>query len=90
MPGFIIAIASALGISPLRLIAYGAIALTVVVGAASIRRHYINLGWEKAITAVKKQDARSKAAADEVERRANDCSANSFWDVVTRSCKVDQ
>lgn len=90
MPGFVLAIASALGISPLRLIAYGAIVLTVVVGAATIRQHYINHGWNKAIAAVKKQDDRAKAAAEKVERKANACSESSYWDVITQGCKEDQ
>lgn len=78
-----------LGLSPLRAIAYGAIVAAVLVAGLTIRQHYINLGWNKAITAVKKQDERAKDAAEQVERKANECSENSYWDVISASCKAD-
>ncbi len=90
MPGFVGIIAAFFGISPLRLIAYAAILAAIVIGAVTIRQHYINLGWNKAISAVKKQDDRARAAAETVERRANQCSENSYWDVLTQGCREDQ
>lgn len=89
MPAFIITVARWFGISPFRLVAYAIIAIAVVAGAATIRQHYINLGWDKAITAVKKQDAKAKAAADEVERKAGACAIDSYWDVIAATCKGD-
>ena len=88
MPAFIIAIAGCFGISPLRVIVYGALIMSVVIGAATIRHHYIQLGWNKAITAVKKQDDRAKAAADAVDKQASECAANSYWDVIAQSCRA--
>lgn len=90
MPAFLLAIALKLGISPMRLITYGVIAFIALGGALTIRQHYINLGWKKAISAVKKQDDKSKAAAEAVDRKADECAANSFWDVISQGCKEDK
>jgi hypothetical protein len=61
-----------------------------VTGALVVRQHYVNLGYAKAIAAVKKQDDRAVAAADKVQQRADDCAANSWWDVILQSCKLEQ
>lgn len=91
MPMLIITIAGWFGINPLRLIAYAAVAFAIVVGALTIRQHYVNLGWSKAITAVKKQDDRAVAAAEKVEQKAAVCTdANGYWDVVTQGCKLEE
>lgn len=90
MPGFIIAAASFLGINPLRLIAYAAVVVAVIVGGLTIRQHYVNLGYAKAIAAVKKQDDRAVAAADRVQQKADECAANSWWDVVSQGCKLEE
>lgn len=68
---------------------YAGVAVAVIAAGVTIRQHYINLGWSKAITAVKKQDERAKAAAEQVDRKANECSENSYWDVISASCKAD-
>lgn len=90
MPMFIVTVAEWFGISPFRLIAYAAIAITVITGAVTIRQHYINLGYHNAIAAVKKQDDKAKSAAEKVEKKANDCSDSSYWDVITQGCKGDE
>jgi hypothetical protein len=90
MPGFILAIAGVFGISPLRIIIYSVATVAVIGGAIAIRQHYVNLGYHNAIAAVKKQDDRAKAAADKVQQKADDCAANSYWDVLTQSCMGDR
>lgn len=90
MPPFILTIAGWFGISVFRLIAYAAIAATVAGGAIVVRQHYINKGYASAISAVKKQDDRAKAAAETVETKAAVCSdTNGYWDVITQGCKLD-
>lgn len=89
MPAFIGAAAAFLGINPLRLIAYAAVVVAITVGAITIRQHYVNLGYSKAIAAVKKQDDRAVAAADRVQQKADECVANSWWDVVSQGCKLE-
>ena len=90
MPGFITVIASALGLHPLRLILYGAVALAAITGVLTIRQHYINKGYAGAIAAVKKQDDRAMAAAEKVERKTAVCTeANGYWDVITQDCKLE-
>ena len=49
-----------------------------------VRQQYVNLGYAKAIAAVKKQDDRAVAAADKVQQRADDCAA-SWWDVISQA-----
>jgi hypothetical protein len=90
MPVIILTIASWLGISPFRLIAYAAIVAAVIVGAITIRQHYINLGYHNAIVAVKKQDDKAKVAAEKVERKANECTDNSYWDVISQNCHLSE
>jgi hypothetical protein len=90
MPTLILTVAGWFGISPFRLIAYAAIVAAVIVGAITIRQHYINLGYHNAIVAVKKQDDKAKAAAEKVERKANECAADNYWDVISQSCKGDE
>ena len=75
MPALILTIAGCFGISPLRLIIYAVAVVAVVTGALVVRQHYVNLGYAKAIAAVKKQDDRAVAAADKVQQRADDCAA---------------
>jgi hypothetical protein len=89
MAAIVLTIASFFGISPLRLIVYALLAIAAVAGALTIRQHYVNLGYAKAITAVKKQDDRAVAAANEVQKRADECSADSWWDVISQSCKLE-
>jgi hypothetical protein len=90
MRALILTIAGWFGISPLRLIIYAVAVVAVVTGALVVRQHYVNLGYAKAIAAVKKQDDRAVAAADKVQQRADDCAANSWWDVILQSCKLEQ
>lgn len=63
------------------------IAIVALIAAGIIRQHYINVGWEKAIVAVKKQDDKAKAAATEVERKVGECADDNYWDVITQGCK---
>jgi hypothetical protein len=82
-------IANLFGISVFRLIIYAAIFAAVVAGALTIRQHYVNLGYKHAIAAVKKQDDRAVAAANQVEAKAAKCDAtNGFWDVVSQNCRL--
>lgn len=91
MPAIILTIAGWFGINPLRLIIYAALAVSVTVGALAVRQHYINKGYASAISAVKKQDDRAKAAAEKVETKAAVCSdTNGYWDVITQGCKLDE
>lgn len=83
-------IAGFLGISALRLGLYVALIAAIVGGALTIRQHYINKGFNNAIVAVKKQDDKAAAAADKVRRRADECSENSWWDVISQSCKLEE
>jgi hypothetical protein len=89
MMAIVLTIANFFGISPLRLIVYAGLTVAIVGGAITIRQHYINLGYRNAIAAVKKQDASAKAVADKVQQKADACAANSYWDVLTQSCKGD-
>lgn len=85
----ILFIANLFGISVFRLAIYAAVFVAVVSGALIIRHHYVALGYAKAIAAVKKQDDRAVAAAEKVQRKADECSANSWWDVVSQNCKTE-
>jgi hypothetical protein len=82
-------VAEFFGISVLRLGIYAGCIALALGGAATIRQHYINKGYHSAIDAVKKQDDRAVAAADRVKKRADECSADSWWDVVSQSCKLE-
>lgn len=82
-------IANLFGISVFRLAVYAAIGVAVVSGALVIRHHYVALGYHKAIADVKKQDDRAVAAAERVQQKADDCSSNSWWDVVSQSCTLE-
>jgi hypothetical protein len=83
-------IANLLGISVSRLVVYAGIALAIVVGALTIRQHYINKGYASAIAAVKKQDDKAVAAANKVEKKAAVCTETSgYWDVISQSCKLE-
>lgn len=85
----IIWIASALGINVFRLAIYAACIVAVIIAAIAIRQHYVNLGYAKAITAVKKQDDRAAEAADKVQKRADECTGASWFDVITQTCKLE-
>ena len=90
MPAIILTIAGWFGINPIRLIAYVVLAVAVIIGALTIRQHYINKGYASALAAVKKQDDRAVAAASKVEQKAATCSdANGYWDVITQNCKLE-
>lgn len=82
-------IASTLGISVFRLAIYAACVAAVIAAGITIRQHYVNLGYSKAIAHVKKQDDRAAAAADKVQQRADECSGASWWDVISQSCKLE-
>lgn len=90
MSAFVTALAAFLGVSPLRLAAYAAVFVTVAIVTLSIRQHYINKGYASAISDVKKQDDRSAAVAERVQKRADGCSADSWWDVISQSCKLGE
>jgi hypothetical protein len=83
-------IAAALGISPFRLFAYAGIAAAILVGAAALRQHYVNRGWDQALEAVKAQDATAKEAASKAQRSVDACyEANGTWSVITGSCTLE-
>jgi hypothetical protein len=83
-------VAAVLGISPFRLFAYAGIAIAVLVGAVSLRQHFVNRGWDAALEAVKAQDATAKEAAQKVQRTVDDCyAANGNWSVITGSCTLE-
>lgn len=91
MPAIILTIAGWFGINPIRLIAYAAILIAVAVGAITIRQHYVNLGWNKAIAAVKKQDDHAIAAAERVEQKTSTCTEkNGWWDVASQRCRLGE
>jgi hypothetical protein len=82
-------VGAALGISPLRLLIYAGIAVAVITAGVSIRNHYVNVGWDKALEAVKKQDATAAEAASQAQRTVDDCyNANGTWSVITGSCTL--
>jgi hypothetical protein len=84
------AVAEFFGISVLRLAIYAGCIVLVLGGAATIRQHYINKGYASALAAVKKQDDRAVAAANEVEQKTTVCSnTNGYWDVITQNCKLE-
>jgi hypothetical protein len=86
----ILAICSFFGISPLRLIIYASIFVAVVIGALTIRQHYINVGWYKHEAKVAKQDGAAVAASNRVEEKTRICTEkNGFWDVVSQGCKLE-
>lgn len=85
----ILFIANLFGISVFRLIIYAVCITAVIAAGITIRQHYVNLGYSKAIAAVKKQDDRAVAAADKVQQRADECSGSSWWDVISQSCKLE-
>lgn len=85
----IIWIAGFFGISVLRLALYAACVAAIIAAGLTIRQHYVNLGYKKAIEAVKKQDDRAAAAADRVQQKADECTGASWWDVISQSCKLE-
>jgi hypothetical protein len=83
-------VANLFGISVFRLVVYAVITVSVLVGALTIRQHYINKGYASAIAAVKKQDDKAVAAAVKVEKKAAVCTeTNGWWDVVEQKCKLE-
>lgn len=90
---FIISLLVGRGLAPLaaKAIVYAVIAAIVGGALLGIRQHYVNLGWHKAISAVKKQDDRAAAAADRVIDNAKKCDeSNGYWDVITQNCKLGE
>lgn len=83
-------IANLFGISILRLVIYAICIVAVIVAGITIRQHYINVGWYEHAAKIKKQDDRAAAAADEVQKAADACAADSWWDVVSASCKTEE
>jgi hypothetical protein len=84
-------IAALLGISSLRLYVYAALTVAVVIGGFTIRQHFINAGWNKAMIRVQKQNDAAADAARKVESHVNTCSEeNGYWDVVTQGCKMEE
>jgi disulfide bond formation protein DsbB len=54
-----------------------------------VRQYYVNLGWQKALIAVKQQDDHAVIAAQRVEKKTAECDAtNGYWDVLTQNCKL--
>lgn len=91
MPAIILTIAGWFGINPIRLIIYGALAVSVAVGAIAVRQHYINKGWYAHKAAVDKQDGNAVATSAKVEKKTAACSdTNGYWDVLTQGCKLDE
>lgn len=82
-------LASTFGISIFRLAIYAACVAAVIGAGLTIRHHYVSLGYQKAITAVKKQDDRAAEAADKVQKRADECTGASWFDVITQTCKLE-
>ncbi|BEV44430.1 hypothetical protein [Afipia carboxidovorans] len=82
-------VASLFGVSVARLLLYAGLVLAIIVGALTIREHYINKGYQAALVAVKKQDNIAIDAARKVERKASACTeANGYWDVVSQGCRL--
>lgn len=71
-------------------IVLGSLAALIFGGWIAVRQHERNIGWKSAIVAVKKQDDRAVAAANKVQQRADECSDNSWWDVISQSCKLEE
>lgn len=89
MPAFLLK--TFFGVSVLRLLIYALFGASLVTGVLAVRQHYVNLGWHKAISAVKKQDDRAVEAADRVQERAAKCDeTNGYWDVITQNCKLQE
>lgn len=76
-----------LALIPLRYWLYLVAALAIISGAVALRAHYVSVGWDGALEAVKKQDGRAIDAADAAQKTADDCYAvNGTWSVVTGAC----
>lgn len=87
--GLILTIANFFGISVFRLVAYAGIIAAVLAAGMLVRHHYVAIGYNHAISDVKKQDNRAVDAATQVEERAAKCDeTNGFWDVITQNCKL--
>ncbi|BEV44757.1 hypothetical protein [Afipia carboxidovorans] len=83
-------VANLFGVSVFRLLVYAGLVLAIIVGALTIRQHYINKGYQAALVAVKKQDNIAIDAARKVEKKAAVCTeTNGWWDVVSQSCKLE-
>lgn len=85
----VLLVANFFGISVFRLAIYAACIVAVIIAGFTIRQHFVNEGYKHAIAAVKKQDDRAVAAADKVQQRADECSGNSWFDVVSQACKLE-
>ena len=79
-----------LALIPLRYWLYGAAALAIVLGLVAVRQHYINAGWDKALEAVKTQDATAKDAASKAQLTVDRCYvANGAWSTITGKCTLE-
>ena len=90
--GFLVALlAPRFGALIANVIVYGVIAVIISGTLLGIRHHYVKLGYDKAIAAVKKQDDRAVAAADKVQKTTDQCTeTNGYWDVITQNCKLQE
>jgi hypothetical protein len=72
---------------PLRYWLYGAAALAIIVGAIGLRAHFVNQGWDRALEAVKTQDATAKAAASTAQSKVDRCyEAGNAWSTISGTC----
>lgn len=75
---------------PIRLLVYLAVAAAVFAAALTIRQHYINAGWDRALETVKAQDAKAKDAADTAQLNVDRCyAANGLWSTITGKCTLE-
>lgn len=87
MPAFILTIAAFFGISPLRIIVYFTLIVGIIVGALTIRQHYINIGWHKAMHAIAVKDTAAIKDADDAEKAVKACYARGgSWNQGAMSC----
>lgn len=91
MVAILLWLANKSGLSQLAVDAIVAGVLLALIGGTglAIRQHFVNEGYSHAIAAVKKQDDKAVATADKVQQRADECSGNSWWDVISQSCKLE-
>lgn len=63
------------------------VALVLMFGGYKVTHAVWKSGWVAALSAVKKQDDRAKAAAEQVEETANRCfDSGGSWNVASNSC----
>jgi hypothetical protein len=79
-----------LALIPLKYWLYGAAALAVIVGALTYRSHLIDQGWDRALEAVKTQDATAKDAASRAQSTVDGCYASGgVWSVILGKCTLE-